>query len=212
MDRFHYEYIQPKYGPKAKLSISDPDSRMSQIVTDKAYQEMFNDRERFDLASYPRSREFYDPSRNKVYFILFHPFCVETLLFHFLLMSFILILWFLLLVRHWKVQGQGNRGDDHRAGLSAPQDIFFSNAEGRSHGPVCCRVAALQRDPPCAAEEAHARRLHGATASPTEKLKINRRIGSQLDQLYTSESKKRRLCGFDDMRFRLEDGVKSLVF
>ena len=47
---------------------------------------------------------------------------------------------------------------------------------------------------------------------PTENLKINRRIGSKLHQLYTWESKKRGLCAFDDKRFLHEDGVQSLAF
>ena len=43
---------------------------MDEIETEDAYQELFNDRERFDLASYPRASEFYDPANNKVSFNL----------------------------------------------------------------------------------------------------------------------------------------------
>ena len=68
MYEFHYDYIHPKYGPKAQLLFTDTDSLMYEIETDDAYQEMFNDRERFDFASYPRDNKFYDPSNNKVCF------------------------------------------------------------------------------------------------------------------------------------------------
>ena len=71
MYRFHYEYIQPKYVPKAKLLFTDTDSLMYEIETDDVYLEMFNDRERYDLGSYPRTCEFYDPSNNKGCIILF---------------------------------------------------------------------------------------------------------------------------------------------
>ena len=66
MYRFHYEYIQQKYGPKAKLLFTDTDSLMYEIETEDAYQEMYNDRELFDLASYPHTNQFYDPTNNKV--------------------------------------------------------------------------------------------------------------------------------------------------
>ena len=48
------------------MLFTDTGSLMFEIETDDAYLEMFNDRERFDLASYPRASEFYDPSTNKV--------------------------------------------------------------------------------------------------------------------------------------------------
>ena len=47
---------------------------------------------------------------------------------------------------------------------------------------------------------------------PAENSLVNRRIGSKLHQLYTWEAKKRGLCAFDDKRFLLEDGVRSLAF
>ena len=79
MYRVHYEYILPKYGPKATLLLSDTDSLMYEIETEDAYQKMFNFRERFDLSSYPRAREFYDPLNNKVCVILFTAFFVLIL-------------------------------------------------------------------------------------------------------------------------------------
>ena len=48
------------------MLFTDTDSLMYEIETDDAYMEMYNDRERFDLASYPRTSEFYDPANNKV--------------------------------------------------------------------------------------------------------------------------------------------------
>ena len=58
--------IKRKYGERAQLLFTDTDSLMYEIETDDAYMEMYNDRERFDLASYPRTSEFYDPANNKV--------------------------------------------------------------------------------------------------------------------------------------------------
>ena len=80
MYRFHYEYIQEKYGTRAKLLFTDTDSLMYEIETDDAYQEMYNDRHLFDLAGYPRSSQFYDPANNKVCSV---PFLFSILLnFH----------------------------------------------------------------------------------------------------------------------------------
>ena len=66
MYRFHYDFIQPKYGPKAKLLFTDTDSLMYEIETEDAYSDMWHDRDQYDLASYPTSNSFYDASNNKV--------------------------------------------------------------------------------------------------------------------------------------------------
>ena len=40
----------------------------------------------------------------------------------------------------------------------------------------------------------------------------NRRIEARLHRIYTLEQRKRGLCGADDKRFLLEDGVNTLAF
>ena len=51
---FHYKYIKPKYGNKAKLLFTDTDSFLYEIQTEDFYKDISGDvRERFDTSDYP---------------------------------------------------------------------------------------------------------------------------------------------------------------
>ena len=63
--RFHYDYFMRKY-PNAQLLFTDTDSLMYYVETEDIYQEMYDDRQYFDFASYPTTSKFYDPTNNKV--------------------------------------------------------------------------------------------------------------------------------------------------
>ena len=39
---------------------------MYEIETEDAYLDMWNDRDLFDFAGYPKTSEYYDPTNNKV--------------------------------------------------------------------------------------------------------------------------------------------------
>ena len=53
---FHYNYIIPKYGDKAKLLISDTDSLMYEIETEDFYKDISEDvKDRFDTSNYPEN-------------------------------------------------------------------------------------------------------------------------------------------------------------
>ena len=53
---FHYNYIKPKYGDKAKLLISDTDSLMYEIETEDFYKDISGDvKDRFDTNDYPEN-------------------------------------------------------------------------------------------------------------------------------------------------------------
>ena len=53
---FHYNYIKPKYGDKAKLLISDTDSLMYEIETEDFYKDISEDvKNRFDTSDYPEN-------------------------------------------------------------------------------------------------------------------------------------------------------------
>ena len=57
---FHYNYIKPKYGNKAKLLFTDTDSFMYEIQTEDFYKDISGDvRDRFDTSDYPENH----PSR-----------------------------------------------------------------------------------------------------------------------------------------------------
>jgi hypothetical protein len=47
---------------------------------------------------------------------------------------------------------------------------------------------------------------------PTENYLTNRRIGSKLHRIFGIEVEKRGLCGFDDKRCILDDGINSLAY
>ena len=53
---FHYQYIKPKYGAKAKLLFTDTDSFMYEIETEDFYKDISKDvKDRFDTSDYPEN-------------------------------------------------------------------------------------------------------------------------------------------------------------
>ena len=53
---FHYNYIKPKYGVKAKLLFTDTDSFMYEIETEDFYKDISKDvKDRFDTSDYPEN-------------------------------------------------------------------------------------------------------------------------------------------------------------
>ena len=66
MYNFHYNYILPKNGKKAKLLFTDTDSLCYHIETEDIYSDFFADRELFDNSDYPSDSKFYFSENKKV--------------------------------------------------------------------------------------------------------------------------------------------------
>ena len=63
---FHYNYIKQKYGSKAKLLSTDTDSLTYEIETSDAYQDFWNDKDKFDNSDYPEDSQYFDKTNKKV--------------------------------------------------------------------------------------------------------------------------------------------------
>ena len=66
MYEFHYQYIKKKYGDRAKLLFTDTDSLTYEIETEDVYQDIWNDKEKFDNSDYLKNSPYYDESNKKV--------------------------------------------------------------------------------------------------------------------------------------------------
>lgn len=66
MYKFHYDYIKPKYGRKAKLLFTDTDSLTYHISTDDLYRDMYENKSVFDLSNYSKDHFCYDETNKAV--------------------------------------------------------------------------------------------------------------------------------------------------
>ena len=60
--RLHYDVMKMKYVGNIQLPFSDTGALMYEVCTDDLYQDMWGIKEEFELASYPKSSSFYDPT------------------------------------------------------------------------------------------------------------------------------------------------------
>ena len=63
---FHYNYILPAYGSRAKLLFTDTASSTYEIRTEDAYRGFWKDRHLFDNSDYPEESPFFGKSNKKV--------------------------------------------------------------------------------------------------------------------------------------------------
>ena len=63
---FHYNYIKPKYGSKAKLLFTDTDSLTYEIKAEDVYQDFWSDKDKFDNSDYPENCPYFDKTNKKV--------------------------------------------------------------------------------------------------------------------------------------------------
>ena len=65
MNNFHYGFIKNKYGTNAKLLFTDTDSLCYDITTEDFYQDMFDNKDQFDLSDM-KLEQFKDSENKKV--------------------------------------------------------------------------------------------------------------------------------------------------
>ena len=63
---FHYNYIEEKYGDRAKLLFTDTDSLTYEIEAEDVYKDFWNDKDIFDNSDYPENSPYYCNSNKKV--------------------------------------------------------------------------------------------------------------------------------------------------
>jgi len=65
---FHYGFIKKKYDKKAQLLFTDTDSLTYEIKTNNIYQDLYNNKEKFDLSEITddRFKKFYDGMNKKI--------------------------------------------------------------------------------------------------------------------------------------------------
>ena len=68
MYQFHYDYIKPKYGDKAKLLMTDTDSLCYHVEAEDFYQDMKDDGHLYDMSNFTKdpTKHFYDDANKKV--------------------------------------------------------------------------------------------------------------------------------------------------
>ena len=64
MYNFHYSYIKRKYD--AKLLFTDTDSVVYEIKTDYVYEDIYENKNLFDLSDYTQDSKFFDLVNKKV--------------------------------------------------------------------------------------------------------------------------------------------------
>ena len=66
MYKFHYRYMKPKYGDKAKLQFTDTDSLTYLIKMQDLYKDFHEDKHLFDFSDYPENSPYHCNSNKKV--------------------------------------------------------------------------------------------------------------------------------------------------
>ena len=66
MYAYHYDYMKVKYGPKARLLFTDTDSLCYEVETQDLYQDMWQNKQLFDLSNYEKDHAIFDDTNKKV--------------------------------------------------------------------------------------------------------------------------------------------------
>ena len=67
---FHYNYIKPKHGEKAKLLFTYTDSLTYKIEAEDVYKEFWNDKDKFDNSDYPEDSPYFDNKNKKSHWVV----------------------------------------------------------------------------------------------------------------------------------------------
>ena len=62
---FHYNFINKKYGDKARLQFTDTDSLMYGTKTGDVYKDLWQHKEMFDNSDYPKTSPFFNEVNKK---------------------------------------------------------------------------------------------------------------------------------------------------
>ena len=64
MQDFHYNCIKNKHGDKAEMILTDTDTLIYKIKTEDVYEDLYKDKELFNISNYPKDSKYYSCAIN----------------------------------------------------------------------------------------------------------------------------------------------------
>ena len=185
MYEFHYDYVLPKYGDKAKLLFTDTDSLCYHIETDDIYKDMHENKHEFDLSNFgenPDTAFVKDNSNKKV-----------------------------LLKMKCETEGFPIK---EKVGLRPKMySLLIAGADKREKEKLTAKgiATSYKKNKLKHADYVRCIQPNAKIEDQRQHAKFSR-IGSKRHKMTTMEMNKVGLCCYDNKRYILEDGITSYAY